>query len=446
MIRSRLVGSSIFRFATMLRGESSMFPLLKFYKELERSTPADIQHHVSGKLAQILKYASQNSPKYQRLIDADIPINDAMSLLRKLPETSKEELRSVSSGLRVSDPNLRVHSKTTGGSTGQPVTVWKDSVSVAHERAVTWAFYQSYGISIGDRSVRFWGWPTTLSRRLKSSLADLAMNRRTFSAFAFSEEHLEGYWRTCAKLRPPFYYGYASMLAAFSEFLIATNRTDDELGAKVAVSTSEVLGPGQRRSIARALGCIVRNEYGCGEVGPIAYECDKGMLHVSADSVFVEVVTSDGALALPGEAGRVLVTDLNNRAMPLLRYATGDYAEVGNTCDCGRNTPTLKRIWGREYDFIQTPDGRRFHGEFFLYLFEDLAQSGHEIEQFQVIQDRDGRILIRVRLSDRSSSGILSLIVSEARRRLPDMEISIASVAHIPRMVSGKSALIIREE
>jgi phenylacetate-CoA ligase len=445
MFHSKFVGSALFRVATAVRGESAMFALIDRHCTLERSSEASIHAVISSKLSLILGYAGAHVEKYRALLPVNVDPADAYSVLNSLPETTKEELRSGSGMLRASNPKLKIHSKTTGGSTGQPVTVWKDSGSVAHERAASWAFYQSYGIRIGDRSVRFWGSPTTLQRRIRSGMADLAMNRQTFSAFAFAEENLEAYWRVCSSQRPQFYYGYASMLAVFAEYLIATNRSTDKLAAKAAVSTSEVLGPAQRRAISTALQCIVRNEYGCGEVGPIAYECEAGRLHVAADNVLVEVLSADGSPAKVGDSGRVLVTDLNNRAMPLLRYATGDFAEVGGACTCGRNTFTLAKIWGREYDFISAPDGRRYHGEYFLYLFEDLARAGVSVEQFQVVQRRNGDIVIRVRSSAQNTNELLDSVLLEARRRLPNSSIQAELVAAIPPQASGKSALIIRE-
>lgn len=445
MIRSTIVGNAVFRVATAIRGESEMFPLIDAFYRLERSSELVIHDYVAAKLSYMLSYAGRHAEKYQLIIPSLVDPADAHSVLLSLPETSKEEIKKASQTLVALNSDLKIHSKTTGGSTGQPVTVWKDSASVAHERAASWAFYQSYGIQIGDRSVRFWGAPTTIQRRIRSGLADLAMNRQTFSAFAFTEENLEKYWRACLTQRPRFYYGYASMLAVFADYLIATNRPAGKIGAQAAVSTSEVLGPGQRHAIAKALGCLVRNEYGCGEVGPIAYECEQGQLHVAADSVYVEVLSDDGSPAKEGCSGRVLVTDLNNRAMPLLRYATGDYAEVGIPCKCGRRTSTLARIWGREYDFITAADGRRFHGEYFLYLFEDLARAGVAVEQFQVIQRRGGEIIIRVRTAPQGAVSILDHVLLEAKRRLPGSDIIVERVDDIPRQKSGKSALIVRE-
>ena len=446
LIRNRLVAASVFRLATLLRGEYSMFSLIGVHRALERDSEEQSAAQIDQRLVVILQYAAGHSPRYRNLLPQAGDVSEVAGLLSALPLLTKAELRDNADGLRSRDTSLRVHAKTTGGSTGQPLTVWKDSGAVANERAASWAAYLSYGLAIGDRCVRFWGTPTTASRRVRSTLADLAMNRATFSAFAFSEQELASYWNDCRRLRPAFYYGYSSMLAAFAEYVIASGLDGTAIGASTIVSTSEVLTDSQRRSMVRAFGCKVRNEYGCGELGPIAYECEQGQLHVAAGSVFLEVLAEDGSSALPGEIGRVVVSDLNNRAMPLLRYVTGDFAQVGHPCTCGRNTRTLARIWGREYDFICDQAGRKFHGEFFLYLFEDLAQRGVAVEQFQVIQRRDLSITIRLKASGPDASALSTTVLSEARRRLPAMEISVDAVRSIERLPSGKSALIVREQ
>jgi phenylacetate-coenzyme A ligase PaaK-like adenylate-forming protein len=62
----------------------------------------------------------------------------------------------------------------------------------------------------------------------------------------------------------------------------------------------------------------------------------------------VEVLDEEGRPCAPGETGRVVATSLNNFAMPLIRYETGDTAEVGAPCPCGRGLPVLTRIMGRD--------------------------------------------------------------------------------------------------
>src|SRR5262249_56212786 len=92
------------------------------------------------------------------------------------------------------------------------------------------------------------------------------------------------------------------------------------------ITTAMVLHGFQRRLIEEVFGCPVTNRYGCEEVSLIACECERhDGLHVNAEGVYVEVLV-EGRPARPGEAGSVVVTDLTNRAMPLLRSPVGHLA------------------------------------------------------------------------------------------------------------------------
>src|SRR5690606_18382780 len=87
------------------------------------------------------------------------------------------------------------------------------------------------------------------------------------------------------------------------------------------ISTSMMLLDRERNLIERSLGCKVTNRYGCEEVGLIASECEKHEgLHINMDDLYVEVLRDDGTPAAPGEPGKIILTDLSNRGMPLIRY------------------------------------------------------------------------------------------------------------------------------
>jgi phenylacetate-CoA ligase len=307
--------------------------------------------------------------------------------------------------------------------------------------AATWLGYGWFGIAPGDRAARFWGQPAHLKRRLRFAAADIAMNRIRFSAFAFSEADLDRYWRACLAFRPSYLYGYVSMLEAFARFVVSTGRNGRELGLVSVVTTSEALSEQQRQVIREAFGAPVQNEYGCGEVGPVAYECPQGLLHVMTESVLVEVLQPDGNRAGPGESGEVVVTDLMNRAMPLIRYQLGDYATVGGECSCGRGFPTLSKVWGRAYDFVEGADGRRYHGEFFLYLIEELRERGMEIHQFKVRQTAGDALEVMV-VAPNDPEGVATEVRAGLARRLPGFSVAVIQVDEIARAASGKMQLI----
>lgn len=106
------------------------------------------------------------------------------------------------------------------------------------------------------------------------------------------------------------------------------------------------------------LGVPLVDEYSAQEIGSIAIQCPLfPHYHVQAESVYLEVLRDDGSPCTPGEIGRIVVTPLAEYRTPLLRYALGDYAEVGPACVCGRGLPVLTRILGRVRNMIALPDG-----------------------------------------------------------------------------------------
>jgi phenylacetate-CoA ligase len=305
-----------------------------------------------------------------------------------------------------------------------------------------WLGYGWRGVAIGDRAARFWGAPFATRRRWLTRASDLAMHRIRFSAFAFEDRDLEHYWRQCLRFRPDYFHGYVSMLDAFARYVESRGYDGRLLRLKAVIATSEVLTSPQRALIERVFGTNVLIEYGCGELGPIAYDCEVGTLHLMSPDVVVEILRQDGSAAAPGEAGEVVVTDLNNRAMPLIRYRLADFGVPGTRCVCGRGLPTLERIWGRAYDFVGTPDGKRYHGEFFMYLFEDLRRAGAAVQGFQVTQVGPAQLHVAIVSSDRFGKDPSDIVRALLRERLPEMQVEIVSVPAIQRAPSGKMHVI----
>src|SRR5207249_28486 len=149
---------------------------------------------------------------------------------------------------------------------------------------------------------------------------------------------------------------------------------------------SEVLSAHDRRLIESTFATKVFNEYGSGELGSIAHECEEGSLHISAENMIVEVLDGDRPCQ-SGEVGELVVTELNNYATPLIRYRTGDFAALSRAqCKCGRTLPFIENLFGRAYDTIRNREGKLFHGEFMMYIFEEAQRRNLGINAFQVTQ------------------------------------------------------------
>ena len=148
-------------------------------------------------------------------------------------------------------------------------------------------------------------------------------------------------------------------------------------------SSGEVLSDAAREACRAAWGLEVADIYSAVETGYIALQCPTTELyHVQAEGALVEVLDAAGRTCSPGEVGRVVVTPLHNFAMPLIRYAIGDYAEVGMHCRCGRTLPTLRRILGRTHDMVLMASGDRrfpYYGNKALADFPAIIQ--HQLVQ-----------------------------------------------------------------
>jgi phenylacetate-CoA ligase len=181
----------------------------------------------------------------------------------------------------------------------------------------------------------------------------------------------------------------------------------------------------------------VTNRYGCEEVSLIACECDQHRgLHVSADSVLVEVI-HDGKPAAPGTPGSIVVTDLSNFAMPLIRYLIGDVGIVADrTCPCGRGSMMLETIEGREADYVVTADGRLISG---ISLTENFAVLVPGIAQIQIVQEQLRRFVFRiVRGGDWDAVSERKLAALVAERFGSNSRYDIEFVDVIPQEPSGK--------
>jgi phenylacetate-CoA ligase len=154
----------------------------------------------------------------------------------------------------------------------------------------------------------------------------------------------------------------------------------------------EALRPDLREAVRKAWDVPLVDCYSCEELGYIALQCPAcEHYHVQSEALFVEVLDKEGRTCGPGEIGRVVVTALHNFAMPLIRYANGDYAEVGGPCACGRGLPVLTRILGRQRNMVRLPDGTTHWPSFPSEAWIDVAP----IRQVQVIQHTIDHLEVR---------------------------------------------------
>ncbi len=196
--------------------------------------------------------------------------------------------------------------------------------------------------------------------------------------------------------------------------------------------------PADLRTLCRQVwGLPLADVYSCEEAGYIALQCPRveEHYHVQAENLHVEVLDAAGRPCAPGDTGQVVLTTLHNFAMPLIRYAIGDFAEVGPPCPCGRGLPVLRRIHGRARNLLRLPDGSRHWPSFPAEDWLAIAP----VRQFRLRQTAAERIeveLVTTRPLDPAEAGSLRQMLQ--RRLGHPFQIVLHAVADIPRSSGGK--------
>ena len=404
---------------------------------------SDVLNFRDRQLRRIVQHAYHNVPYYRTLYDAHRVHPNAirgaqdMSLLPAITKAhfrEAPERERVASGL---DPEMLIPTASSGSS-GRPFMIrrsWMEHnvLYLARIRA-----QRSYGLGRSDRALHILN-PKTIDSR------DNKVVGRTLTALGLITTqkrvsiHLEpeAIAREVRAWRPNVLSGYPNMLARVSDVLAREPVSPPSI--RVALTGAESLTPELRRTIESRLGAPVRDQYGSNECNLMAWECPHGgPLHISDDTVLLEVVGPDGTPAAPGQRGEVLVTALHSFAMPLIRFRIGDLAEQGVArCHCGAPFATIQSVQGRMLDMFPLPDGRVIHA---YYLTESLIMGDPDwIENFQITQERLDHITMRIIPRTEPTAERLERIRAEGAMLLgPGVAFELAIVDSIPSEESGK--------
>jgi phenylacetate-CoA ligase len=423
------------------RWESS--PYLRHAAELDqrrRDTSADVRQRQEDLLRSLLRHAYDTVPYYRDSLDRigldpdDVHRLEDWSLL---PVLTKADLRAHREALlsnRYNPATLR--RKKTSGSTGVSLEVMVDEDSMQWKRACTLHADQWSGWRFGEPVAMLWGNPSYRQRGWRGWLRNTLLERAVYlDTLKMDEAALDGFTQQVRQQQPTLIFGHAHSVFLFAEYVRERGLTD--IRPRGIITTAMVLHSWQRQVIEEVFGCRVTNRYGCEEVSLIACECEchEG-LHVNSHGVYVELLR-DGQPVRPGEAGSVVVTDLTNRAMPIIRYQVGDVAVWSRrACSCGRPLPLLQRLEGREADYVVTPRGELVSG---ISLTENFAVAVPGVAQLQIVQETVDFFRFRiVRGPDFGDASLARLRSLVAERFGPDVRYECEYLGRIPPEPSGK--------
>jgi phenylacetate-CoA ligase len=421
------------------------------FQALAEASPQQAAEQASNGLRDILRHAFLTVPYYRaHWSNLGVTLEGLTTLeaFRRLPLLTKADIRErrpdmVSQAMNPEALELDY----TGGTTGTQTSFFRDRPCRAARVGRQHAVLERCGYRRGERRGFIWGAHADLpaeraDRRLKQWVRRFASADEVLCCTVMSRADMLAFHARLRRFRPRVLYGYPNAIEEFARF-IARERLAPIRAARV-FCTAEALRDTQRRLFADTFGAEVFNLYCSREHGCVGFECDRhDRLHLDSGSVFVEILV-DGRPAAPGESGQIVVTDLLNRGMPFIRYATGDLATAApDPCPCGSPLPAIARLDGRTADIVYRPDGTIVAG----LMLDDLFMDEPSITHAQFRQDEISSLDVALVMNPAAQppTDLESRVIGEVRAVMgPASRISVRLVRDIVRNPrSGKYRSVI---
>lgn len=391
-----------------------------------------LAEHQAQQLKSLLTHAVQTTDYYKNC--------DPLGRLEDFPVVNKNIIReSFERFESTAFKGKKLKVRETSGSTGTPFRVVHNSNKCQRLSAELICSNSIVGYRVGVRHVFF---RAVAAGHSKSAVKLFMQNEIEFDIRIQDLVSFERQRQILLQDRNiEFIIGYPSALYDLARYIISQGDTPKSLGVKGVLCVAEPLYPAMRDTIRKAFDCPVLSRYANLECGVLADECPTcNRFHLNSASYFFEILDWDrDEPTSPGTPGRIVITDLYNYALPMIRYDTGDIGSViPNACPQFA-TPILQSLEGRRYDSIYDPAGLRIAPFVIHGTFNKLSMS---VKQFQFIQE--GKTDYSLRLCVNENFSQEQSVVDRLKQILgADARIKIDYVAEIPVLNSGKRQSIV---
>ncbi len=372
---------------------------LKEITYLNQSSIKELKKYQEQKLQELLLHSCRYVPYYNEVLyKSGVVSNGKLNLnnWHNIPILTKDIIRTHSDNLVATDSpknQRKPYCNSSGGSTGEPVSFWQDKIyndwNVSNK-----IFYKlNGGQDIGEKELRIWGSERDLlvgEEKLSVRLRNWLYNRKEINAFKMSYNGMKKYLEIWKNFQPTWIEAYVQSIYELAKFSLENNyKLPSPKGILV---TAGCLHKKQYDLILEAFKTPIYNRYGSREVGDMACglvsDMNKQNLDLSPWNHYIEIVDNNGFPVSDNKEGYVVVTTLNNKTMPLIRYKIGDIARYSKQ----ENKYQFSKVIGRDVNIFKTKTGDLIDGEFFTHEF----YLKNWVKKFQIVQKNYELIHINV--------------------------------------------------
>ncbi|MFP4547623.1 MAG: hypothetical protein ACLFQM_05780 [Fidelibacterota bacterium] len=339
------------------------------------------------RLQKLLFHAYHNTIYYRRVFDEIGLIQEDKINWKKfnlIPLLTKEIIRENYDQICSNDnQNRKIYKNTSCGPTGEPVVYIQDSDYYNRMVADTLYFGEIYDKTVGEQEIKLWGSEKDIFNERKSfsgKFKNYFFNRILLNSFKLNHHLIENYIEVINTVRPKMIWTYVDSIFEIAKY-INRNPNLKVFQPHVIVCTAGTMYSELKEEIKAAFPeSIIANQYGSREVGIIGIGTED--IDIFSHSVYLELYNKTAKKFIRNAGiGNVIITQLNNYAMPLIKFDIGDIGE-SHTID-GTAVRSLSGLNGRENAHIIRRDGNIIHGELFTHLFYFMRS----VKKFQLIQE-----------------------------------------------------------
>ena len=328
---------------------------------------------------------------------------------------------------------------STSGSTGVPFFLYQDKNKRRRNHSDVIYFLKESGFKIGNRLYELEVWR---GHNEKDRLKAWLQNTIQFDISKLTDKRIESFIELLKndKQSKKTMLGFASSYEIIAQYMERNNIFLDNLGLTSAVANSEYLNPYTKTTLGKHLNTQILSRYSSEEIGIIAQQTlnSPNSFVINHASYVVEVLQFDNNESVkPGEFGRIVVTDLFNFAMPIIRYDTGDIAKLGINDE---GVIQLDEIEGRKMDVIYDSDGNLISS---FVVYTKFYKYYHLLKQYQFIQQSEKDYEVKLNLQGNTfafEDDLIAIIKSDFGE---DSNVTITYVDEIPPLSSGKRRKVV---